>query len=179
MKGSVDMTHGPIAGKTMKFALFLAATGMMQQLFNAIDAVIMGQFVGKEAMAAVGSSVPLVAFIITFFIGISLGANVVIARLTGAGNGKRLPPPSTRPFSLPCWRACPCWWLGKSWPSPYWVFLWCRKNSCPFLSCICVLFSGLAGGAAVQFRIRHIPKPGRYPDAYGMPWYFRHPEGHR
>lgn len=50
MKGSVDMTHGPIAGKTMKFALFLAATGMMQQLFNAIDAVIMGQFVGKEAM---------------------------------------------------------------------------------------------------------------------------------
>ena len=90
MKGSVDMTHGPIAGKTMKFALFLAATGMMQQLFNAIDAVIMGQFVGKEAMAAVGSSVPLVAFIITFFIGISLGANVVIARLTGAGNREKI-----------------------------------------------------------------------------------------
>lgn len=90
MKGSVDMTHGPIAGKTMKFALFLAATGMMQQLFNAIDAVIMGQFVGKEAMAAVGSSVPLVAFIITFFIGISLGANVVIARLTGAGKREKI-----------------------------------------------------------------------------------------
>lgn len=90
MKGSVDMTHGPMAGKTMRFALFLAATGMMQQLFNAIDAVIMGQFVGKEAMAAVGSSVPLVAFIITFFIGISLGANVVIARFTGAGDREKV-----------------------------------------------------------------------------------------
>ena len=90
MKGSVDMTHGPIGGKTLKFALFLAATGMMQQLFNAIDAIIMGQFVGKEAMAAVGSSVPLVAFIITFFIGISLGANVVIARFTGAGEREKV-----------------------------------------------------------------------------------------
>lgn len=86
MSSSVDMTHGSIAGKTLKFAVFLAFTGMMQQVFNAIDAVIVGQFVGKEAMAAVGSNIPVVAFIVTFFIGISLGANVVIARLTGEGN---------------------------------------------------------------------------------------------
>lgn len=86
MSSPVDMTHGSIAGKTLKFAIFLAFTGMMQQVFNAIDAVIVGQFVGKEAMAAVGSNIPVVAFIVTFFIGISLGANVVIARLTGEGN---------------------------------------------------------------------------------------------
>lgn len=79
----VDMTHGPIGKKTLIFALFLGATGLLQQLFNAIDTVIMGQFVGKEAMAAVGSNGPVVGFIVTFFLGISLGANVVISQLTG------------------------------------------------------------------------------------------------
>lgn len=86
MSTPVDMTHGSIVGKTFRFAVFLAFTGMMQQVFNAIDAVIVGQFVGKEAMAAVGSNIPVVAFIVTFFIGISLGANVVVAKLTGEGN---------------------------------------------------------------------------------------------
>lgn len=79
----VDMTHGPIGRKTLVFALFLGLTGLLQQLFNAIDTVIMGQFVGKEAMAAVGSNGPVVGFIVTFFLGISLGANVVISQLTG------------------------------------------------------------------------------------------------
>lgn len=82
----VDMTHGPIGKKTLLFALFLGATGIMQQLFNAIDTVIMGQFVGKEAMAAVGSNGPIVGFVVTFFLGISLGANVVISQLTGKGD---------------------------------------------------------------------------------------------
>ena len=79
----VDMTHGPIGRKTLTFALFLGVTGLLQQLFNAIDTVIMGQFVGKEAMAAVGSNAPIVGLMVTFFIGISLGSNVVIAQLTG------------------------------------------------------------------------------------------------
>mgnify|MGYP002518036846 CR=1 FL=1 len=79
----VDMTHGPMGKKTLVFALFLGLTGLLQQLFNAIDTVIMGQFVGKEAMAAVGSNTPIVSLIVTFFIGISLGSNVVISQLTG------------------------------------------------------------------------------------------------
>ncbi len=83
MKTKVDMTHGPMGRKTLTFALFLGATGLLQQLFNAIDTVIMGQFVGKEAMAAVGSNAPIVGLIVTFFIGISLGSNVVIAQFTG------------------------------------------------------------------------------------------------
>ncbi len=82
----IDMTHGSIGNKTLTFALFLALTGFLQQIFNVIDTVIVGQFVGKEAMAAVGSNAPVIGFIVTFFIGVSLGANVVISQFTGQGN---------------------------------------------------------------------------------------------
>lgn len=82
----IDMTHGPIGRKTIRFALLLALTGMLQQVFNTIDTIIMGQFVGKEAMAAVGSNTPIIGFIVTFFIGISIGANVVISQMTGKKN---------------------------------------------------------------------------------------------
>ena len=79
----MDMLHGSIADKTCSFALLLAMTGICQQLFNAADILIMGRFVGKSAMAAVGSNGPVVGIIVTLFIGISLGANVVISQLTG------------------------------------------------------------------------------------------------
>lgn len=82
----IDMMHGPIGRKTIRFALLLALTGMLQQVFNTIDTIIMGQFVGKEAMAAVGSNTPIIGFIVTFFIGISIGANVVISQMTGKGD---------------------------------------------------------------------------------------------
>lgn len=82
----IDMTHGPIGRETIRFALLLALTGMLQQVFNTIDTIIMGQFVGKEAMAAVGSNTPIIGFIVTFFIGISIGANVVISQMTGKKN---------------------------------------------------------------------------------------------
>ena len=82
----IDMTHGPIGRKTIRFALLLALTGMLQQVFNTIDTIIMGQFVGKEAMAAVGSNTPIISLIVTFFIGISIGANVVISQMTGKGD---------------------------------------------------------------------------------------------
>lgn len=79
----MDMLSGSIGDKTLKFALPLAATGILQQLFNAADIAVVGRFVGKNAMAAVGSNAPLINLIISLFIGISIGANVVIASLTG------------------------------------------------------------------------------------------------
>lgn len=88
MMKKMDMLHGSIADKTWTFALLLAVTGICQQLFNAADILIMGRFVGKTAMAAVGSNAPVVGIIVTFFIGISLGANVVISQLTGRRDRK-------------------------------------------------------------------------------------------
>lgn len=80
------MIHGSLGDKIIKFALPVAATGILQQLFNAADIAVIGQFVGKEAMAAVGSNNSIVGFMVTMFAGISMGANVVIARNTGQGN---------------------------------------------------------------------------------------------
>ena len=79
----IDMTHGSLWDKILMIALPLAASGILQQLFNAADVAVVGQFVGKEAMAAVGANAPVVNILITIFTGISLGANVVISRYTG------------------------------------------------------------------------------------------------
>jgi len=82
-KREIDMLHGAIGKKTLVFALPLAVTGILQQLFNAADIAVIGQFCGKRAMAAVGSNSPVVGLMVTCFIGISIGANVVISRYTG------------------------------------------------------------------------------------------------
>lgn len=83
MKKEMDMLHGPLAGNILKFAIPLACTGMLQQLFNAADVMVIGRFVGKHAMAAVGSNSAFIGLMLNLFVGISLGANVVIARYTG------------------------------------------------------------------------------------------------
>ncbi len=82
----VDMTHGTLGDKMMKVAIPLALTGILQQLFNATSVAVLGQFVGKNAMAAVGSNSALIGLLLNLFIGISMGANVVIARFTGQRN---------------------------------------------------------------------------------------------
>lgn len=77
------MLNGPLWNKILLFALPLAATSMLQQLFNAADIAVVGQFVGKHAMAAVGSNAPIISLLVNLFVGLSIGSNVVIARFTG------------------------------------------------------------------------------------------------
>ena len=79
----MDMLSGSMCDKILLFALPLAVTGILQQLFNAADIAVVGRFVGKNAMAAVGSNSPIIALIISLFTGISIGANVVIAKFIG------------------------------------------------------------------------------------------------
>ena len=83
-----EVVSGSLGKNIMSFALPLAATGILQQLFNAADIAVIGNWVGKDAMAAVGSNTPLISLIINLFVGISIGANVVIARYIGMGNKK-------------------------------------------------------------------------------------------
>lgn len=83
---SIDMLEGPLAGKILRFALPLAVTGMFQQLFNAADVAVVGQFASSDAMAAVGCNAPVVGLLVNLFIGVALGANVVIANYTGRGD---------------------------------------------------------------------------------------------
>ena len=82
----MDMIHGSLGDKIIRFALPVAATGILQQLFNAADIAVIGRFVRKEAMAAVGSNNSLIGLMVTMFGGIAMGANVVIARSTGQAN---------------------------------------------------------------------------------------------
>lgn len=82
----MDMLHGSIWNKIIQYALPVAATGILEQLFNASDLAIVGNFTGDAktvAVAAVGANSPIVGLILNFFIGIALGANVVIANAVG------------------------------------------------------------------------------------------------
>lgn len=83
MRSRVDMLNGSLGDKIVKYAIPLAATGILQQLFNAADLAVVGQFAGKEAMAAVGSNAPVIGLLVNLFVGISLGSNVLIARSIG------------------------------------------------------------------------------------------------
>ena len=79
-----DLTVGSIVDKVFLFAIPLMLTSMLQQLFNATDVAVVGKFASKEAMAAVGSNTPIVSLLVNFFVGISVGSNVLIARCIGA-----------------------------------------------------------------------------------------------
>ena len=80
----INMLEGSLWDKIIVFALPIALTGILEQMFNAADVAVLGRFVGTEAMAAVGNNVPIVGLIVTLFLGLSLGANVVIAQYIGA-----------------------------------------------------------------------------------------------
>lgn len=84
------MLSGPLLSKIIIFALPLAATGILQQLFNAADTAVVGKFANSTALAAVGSNAPIVHLIGSLFMGTALGANVVIANAIGAGDDKRI-----------------------------------------------------------------------------------------
>lgn len=86
----IDMTSGPIFKKILLFILPLMASGILQLLFNAADVIVVGKFAGSLALAAVGSSGPLINLLVNVFIGISTGANVLVARLYGSRDYKEL-----------------------------------------------------------------------------------------
>ena len=80
------MTEGSLWNKILGFAFPLAFTGILQQLFNAADIAVVGNFtgeLGKPCMAAVGANTPIISLIVNSFLGISLGTNVVIANAVG------------------------------------------------------------------------------------------------
>lgn len=82
----MDMLHGSLLDKIIMFALPLAASSVLQQLFNSVDMAVVGQFAGHLELAAVGSNSSIVSLIVTMFVGLSVGANVVIANYIGQRN---------------------------------------------------------------------------------------------
>lgn len=90
MKNSQDMTRGSIYRSIIAFAIPLFIGNIFQQLYNMVDAMVVGRFVGLKALAAVGASMSSYNLIIAIIMGVSSGASVVIAQIFGSGDKERL-----------------------------------------------------------------------------------------
>ena len=84
------LTTGSVPRKMLLFALPIFLSNLFQQLYNAVDSLIVGQFIGQQALAAVSSSSSLILLLIGFINGVSLGAGVLIARFYGAEDEEHL-----------------------------------------------------------------------------------------
>lgn len=87
-RNDIDMINGPLFTKILIFALPLILSSLLQLLFNAADIMVVGSFSGEEALAAVGSTGPIVNLLTNLFIGLSVGANVLFARYLGSEQKK-------------------------------------------------------------------------------------------
>lgn len=83
-KYEMDMCNGPILSKMLVFALPLMCSSILQLLFNAADIIVVGNYAGDNSLAAVGSTSALINLLTNFFLGLSVGANVLVARYSGA-----------------------------------------------------------------------------------------------
>ena len=86
----VNMTEGALLPKVLRFSLPLAATGVLQLLFNAADVIVVGKFAGATALAAVGATTALINLLVNAFMGISVGVNILVARYLGCREDERV-----------------------------------------------------------------------------------------
>lgn len=84
----MDMTEGPLTTKIIKFTIPVMLSGILQLLFNTADVIVVGRFTGKTALAAVGSTGSLINLLVSLFMGLSIGTNVLVARYQGARDDK-------------------------------------------------------------------------------------------
>ena len=89
-KVDMDMVNGPLLGKLIRFSIPVMLSGLLQLLFNAADIVVVGRYTGSDALAAVGASGPITSLIVTLFMGLSVGANVLAAQAIGRADMKDL-----------------------------------------------------------------------------------------
>lgn len=89
-KYEIDMCNGTLMDKLISFSVPLMISGILQLLFNAVDIVVVGKYTGSDALAAVGATTSLLNLFTNFFMGISLGANVLAARQFAAGKEKEM-----------------------------------------------------------------------------------------
>lgn len=87
---SIDMLNGPLLGKIVLFAIPLALSSILQQLFNSADSVVAGHLVGSTALAAIGGVTVVISLFTVLFVGLSVGTNVVIAVHIGHGETHKI-----------------------------------------------------------------------------------------
>ena len=87
---TMDMSSGSILKKMLVFAIPLIFSGLLQLLFNAADVIVVGRFAGDDALAAVGATTSLIHLFVNLFLGLSIGANVLVARFFAAKQEQHL-----------------------------------------------------------------------------------------
>ena len=105
----VDMTEGSPWKKIVLFTLPMLVGNIAQQLYNTVDSVVVGNYVGDNALAAVGSAGPILNLLIVLFVGISVGAGIMVSQYFGAKEREELS------LTIP-------WWQGRCWS------FWIRRN---------------------------------------------------
>jgi len=89
-KTSVNLLEGPILRAMIAFAIPIMIANIFQQLYNTVDIMIVGRFLGEESLAAVGATAAIFELVVGFALGIGNGMGIVIARYYGAGNYEKL-----------------------------------------------------------------------------------------
>ena len=85
----IDMCNGPLGPKILAFTLPLMLSSILQLLFNAADVIVVGRYASDASLAAVTSTGSLVNLLVNLFMGLSIGANVVVAQAIGHNDAKR------------------------------------------------------------------------------------------
>lgn len=86
----IDMLHGSLLDKILIFAMPLAFSMVLQQLFNSADVAVVGRFDSPQAMAAVGSNGAAINLMVNLFVGLSIGANVIVAKYIGKNENSKI-----------------------------------------------------------------------------------------
>ena len=89
-KYEMDMCNGPLLSKIIIYSIPVILSGVLQLLFNAADIIVVGRFAGNHALAAVGSTSALINLLVNLFMGLSVGANVLVARYYGGGKEREI-----------------------------------------------------------------------------------------
>ena len=85
-----DLTEGPILSRLLLFSLPMTAANILQQCYNLADTMIVGRFIGEDALASVGSAYTLMVFITSILLGLSLGSSALVANYFGAGKREKM-----------------------------------------------------------------------------------------
>ena len=88
IKNKMDMCSGSILKNLLLFTIPLMLSSILQLLFNAADIIVVGRFAGDDSLAAVGANGSFINLLTNFFLGFSIGVNVLVAKFIGAGKEK-------------------------------------------------------------------------------------------
>ena len=86
----VDMTVGDPVSQIVKFMIPMLIGNVFQQLYNTVDSIVVGKYIGDNALAAVGSAGPIVNLLLVLFMGISVGAGIMVSQYFGARQREHL-----------------------------------------------------------------------------------------